>query len=75
MSILIVFISKFRNHECRLDTNLDGVLALGEGVPQLDGLVPGAGDDLPVVGGEGHGHHVLGMVLEPDEKRLNIYNY
>ena len=56
-------------------TNLDGVLALGEGVPQLDGLVPGAGDDLPVVGGEGNGHHVLGMVLEPQEKSLNIYNY
>ena len=33
----------------------DGVLALGEGVPQLDGLVPAGGHDLPVVGGEGHG--------------------
>ena len=43
----------------------DGVLALGEGVPQLDGLVPAGGHDLPVVGGEGHGQHVLGVVLEP----------
>ena len=43
----------------------DGVLALGEGVPQLDGLVPAGGHDLPVVGGEGHGHDVLGVVLEP----------
>jgi len=31
---------------------LDGVLALGKGVPQLDGLVPADGDDLPVVSGE-----------------------
>jgi len=44
---------------------LDGVLALGKGVPQLDGLVPGAGDDLSVVGGESHRHDVLGVVLEP----------
>jgi len=44
---------------------LDGVLALGQGVPQLDGLVPRGGHDLPVVGGEGHGQHVLGVVLEP----------
>ena len=44
---------------------LDGVLALGQGVPQLDGLVPRGGDDLPVVGGEGHGQHVFGVVLEP----------
>ena len=44
---------------------LDGVLALGQGVPQLDGLVPAGGHDLPVVSGEGHGQHVLGVVLEP----------
>jgi len=44
---------------------LDGVLALGQGVPQLDGLVPAGGHDLPVVSGEGHRQHVLGVVLEP----------
>ena len=44
---------------------LDGVLALGESVPQLDALVAARGHDLPVVRGEGHGHHVLGVVLEP----------
>ena len=49
----------------RVSLVTDGVLALGEGVPQLDGLVPAGGHDLPVVGGEGHGHHVLGVVLEP----------
>ena len=30
----------------------------------LDSLVPGGGDDLPVVGGECHGEDVLGVVLE-----------
>merc|ERR1719325_237470 len=44
---------------------LDGVLALGERVPQLDALVAARGHDLPVVHGEGHGQHVLGVVLEP----------
>jgi len=42
----------------------DGVLALSEGVPQLDGLVAGAGDNLPVVGREGHGQNVLGVAHE-----------
>ena len=44
---------------------LDGVLALGKSVPQLDGLVSGGGHDLPVVSREGDGEHVLGVVLEP----------
>ena len=43
-----------------MNLSLDGVLALRQGVPQLDGLVPRAGHDLAVVGGEGHGHDVLG---------------
>ena len=43
---------------------LDGVLALGEGVPELDGLVARPGHDLAVVRGEGDRHHVLGVVLE-----------
>ena len=43
---------------------LDGVLALGQGVPQLDGLVSGSGHDLPVVGGEGDGEDVLGVAEE-----------
>lgn len=37
----------------------DGVLAVAEGVPQLDGAVPRAGDDLAVVGGEGDGEDVV----------------
>lgn len=44
---------------------LDRVLALSQGVPQLDGLVPGAADDLTVVGGKGHAHDIASMVLEP----------
>ena len=43
---------------------LDGVLALSQRVPQLDGLVPGPGHNLPVVRGEGHGHDVLSVVLK-----------
>ena len=44
---------------------LDGVLALSQGVPQLDGLVSAGGHDLPVVHREGHGQDILGVVLEP----------
>lgn len=38
---------------------LDGVFALGKGVPQLDGLVPAARDDLTVVNGESHAEDIL----------------
>lgn len=37
----------------------DGVLAVTESVPELDGLVPRAGDDLAVVGGERDGEDVV----------------
>lgn len=53
---------------------LDGVLALGQGVPQLDGLVSGAGDDLTVVRGESNRHNVLGVVLEPNQKYKYLKN-
>lgn len=39
----------------------DGVLAVAEGVPQLDGAVARAGHDLTVVGGEGDGEDVVGV--------------
>ena len=45
-------------------TVLDGVLALAEGVPELDGSVAGGGDDLAVVDGEGDGEDVLGVANE-----------
>ena len=43
---------------------LNVVLALAEGVPELDGLVAGAGDDLPVVGGEADGKDIGGVANE-----------
>jgi len=42
----------------------DGVLAVTEGVPQLDGAVTGSGDDLTVVGGERDGQNVVGVADE-----------
>lgn len=39
----------------------DGVLAVTEGVPELDGAVAGAGDNLAVVRREGDGKDVVGM--------------
>lgn len=36
----------------------DGVFAFSEGVPELDGLVAGGGDDLPVVSGEGNAQDI-----------------
>lgn len=43
---------------------LNGVLALTEGVPQLDGAVAGGGHDLTVVNGESDGEDVLGVTDE-----------
>ena len=43
---------------------LDSVLALGQGVPQLDGLVPGSGDNLTIVGGESDTQNIVVVVLE-----------
>lgn len=42
----------------------DGVLAIAEGVPELDGAVARAGDDLAVVGREGDGENVVGVANE-----------
>ena len=42
----------------------DGVLAVTEGVPELDGAVARAGDDLAVVGGEGDRQNVVGVADE-----------
>jgi hypothetical protein len=39
----------------------DGVLAVTERVPELDGSVARTGDDLAVVGGEGDGENVVGV--------------
>jgi hypothetical protein len=42
----------------------DGELAVTEGVPQLDGAVSRAGNDLSVVGGERDGENVVGVADE-----------
>lgn len=42
----------------------DGVLALGQGVPKLDGLVTGARDNLTVVNRESNGQDILGVAQE-----------
>lgn len=42
----------------------DGVLAVTEGVPQLDRSVTGTGNDLAVVGGERDGEHIVGVANE-----------
>ena len=39
----------------------DGELAITEGVPELDGSVARARDNLSVVGGEGDGEDVVGV--------------
>ena len=43
---------------------LDSVLALSQGVPQLDGLVPGSGDNLTIVGGESDTQNIVVVILE-----------
>ena len=43
----------------------DGILAVTESVPELDGLVARAGDNLAVVGGEGDGQDIAGVADEP----------
>ena len=43
---------------------LDVILALSEGVPELDGPVTGARDDLPVVSGEADGQDIGGVADE-----------
>lgn len=42
----------------------DGVLAVTEGVPELDGTVTGARNDLAVVGREGDGEDIVGVANE-----------
>lgn len=43
---------------------LDGVLALTESVPELDGAIARSGHDLAVVYGEGDRKHILGVANE-----------
>lgn len=42
----------------------DGELAVTKGVPELDRAISRAGNDLPVVGGEGDGENIVGVADE-----------
>lgn len=42
----------------------NGELAVAQGVPQFDGAIARAGDDLTVVGGEGDGEDIVGVADE-----------
>lgn len=48
----------------RVTLVLDVKLALSQGVPELDGLVPGGGNNLTVVGREGDGENITGVTNE-----------
>jgi hypothetical protein len=50
-------------HPVRVALLLDGILALGKSVPQLDGPVPGARNNLSVISRECNRHDILGVVL------------
>lgn len=43
----------------------DGVLAVTKSVPELDGAVARAGNNLAVVGREGDGEHIVSVANEP----------
>eukprot|EP01084_Bolivina_argentea_P024166 45079_1 len=43
---------------------IDGEFALAEGVPQIDGLIPGATDNLSIIGRKSHRQNVLGVFDE-----------
>ena len=47
-----------------LGLRANGVLALSQGVPELDSAIARSGDDLTVVYGEGDGENVLGVAEE-----------
>jgi hypothetical protein len=42
----------------------DSELAVTKSVPQLDGAIARAGNDLSVVGGEGNGENIIGVSNE-----------
>lgn len=56
-----VISAKTSSFSTKPSSHLNGVLADAQRVPQLDGFIPRAGHDLPVIGGEGHAQHVFGV--------------
>ena len=43
---------------------LDGIFAYTQSIPEFDGFVSGARDNLPVVRREGHTQHIFGMAYK-----------
>jgi len=62
--VLVVRREPDARHPFSVTFFLDSVLALSQGVPQLDGLVPGSGDNLTIVGGESDAQDIVVVVLE-----------
>src|SRR5882757_2647902 len=56
---------------------LNGVLALGQSVPQLDGLVTTARHDLSVVSRECHRQDIFSVILEETQSKhtIKLTNY
>ena len=51
---------------------LDVVLALAKSVPELDGPVTGARDNLPVVSGEADRQNITGVANETPGRRAGV---
>jgi len=62
--VLCVWRESNTAHPVTVSLILDGVLALTEGVPQLDGLVSRSRDDLSVISREGNTQNILGVSNE-----------
>ena len=57
--VLRVWAEAHTRYPLRMALVSDGVFAVAEGVPQLDGTVAGSRNDLTVIGGEGDGEDVV----------------
>lgn len=57
--VAVVWRETHARHPVRVTLILDGVFAFSQSVPQLDGLVTGAGHDLTVVSAEGNRQNIL----------------
>ena len=63
--VLVVRRKPDARHPLSVTLLLNSVFTLGQSVPQLDGLVPRSGDNLPIISGKGHAQNIMIMVLKP----------
>lgn len=52
-----------------MEPDLDGVLAHSQSVPQLDGFIPGARDDLTVIRRESYTQDIFGVANKAASRR------